>query len=70
MTAHVATSGVLKPAMLGALLLSLATIFGFLNGIPWDRRGAAAEVKADLQRELTEMRADIREIRDTLRGWR
>jgi len=32
-----------------------------------DARHAAAEVKADLQRELTEMRADIREIRDTLR---
>ena len=59
----------LRPAFLGAVLLAILTLFAFLNGVPWERRGAVAEVKADLQRELADIRTDLREIRDTLRGW-
>ena len=55
--------------IVGTVLLALVTIFGFIAGIPFERKGAAAEVKADLQRELTEMRTDIREIRDRMRRW-
>lgn len=57
-------------AVLGAVLLALLSIFALFNGIPFDRRGAAAEVKADILRELVEIKADIREIRDTLREQR
>ena len=31
------------PAILGAVLVALMLIFGFLNGVPWERRGAPAE---------------------------
>jgi hypothetical protein len=57
--------------VVGAVLLALAAIFGLLNGVPWDRKGAAAEVKADVLREISDMRTDIREIRDLIREkWR
>jgi len=59
-----------RPAVLGAVLLALAAIFSLINGIPWERRGAAAEVKADVLRELSDIRTDIREIRDMLRNRR
>lgn len=63
-------NGHLRPAVLGAVLLALMALFSLLNGIPWERRGAAAEVKADILRELDGIRQDVREIRDTLRRWR
>ena len=60
----------LRPAFLGAVLLALVTIFALFSGVPWDRKGAAAEVKADLLSQIADLRTDIREIRDTLREWR
>lgn len=58
------------PAALGAVLLALLTIFALFSGIPWDRKGSAAEVKADILRELDDIKRDVREIRDAIRAWR
>ncbi len=59
-----------RPAVLGVVFLALLSLFALINGIPWERKGAAAEVKADILRELSDMRTDIREIRDRMREWR
>lgn len=71
-------SAAVRASAVGGVVLALVTIFGFMNGVPWERRGAAAEVKADYQHEMVELRAtylrdvaeikaDIREIRDRVR---
>ena len=52
---------------LGAVLAALATIFSFLNGIPWERKGAVAELKSDIHRELSDIKTDVREIRQDVK---
>ena len=54
------------PAILGAVLVALMLIFGFLNGVPWERRGAAAEVRAEMREELRELRQDVKKILERL----
>ena len=59
-----------RSAVLGAVVLALVTIFALMAGVPWDRKGSAAEVKADILRELDDIKRDVREIRDAIRAWR
>lgn len=47
-----ATNGSLKAGAIGAVLLALVAIFAFVNGLPWERKGAAAEVEQRVVREL------------------
>ena len=65
-------------AVVGAVLLSMVIIFGFLDKLPWSGKADKAEIeavrvaitanKSDLQRELTEIKNDVREIREWVRG--
>ena len=57
-------------AVLGTVLLALITLFTLLNGLPWEPKGASANVRTEIIRELDEIKRDVREIRDTLRAWR
>mgnify|MGYP001583944049 CR=1 FL=1 len=55
----------------GAVLVGMATVFAFMNGVPWDAKGAAAGVKVDVRRELDEfkglVRDDLQEIKRDVR---
>ena len=50
-------------AVVGTLVAALITLFAFLNGIPWEAKGAVAQLRGELQRELGDIKLDIREIR-------
>ena len=65
MTSSLKANG--KVALLGAVLIALVTIFGFLGAVPWEPRGSVATLKSDVQRELTEIKADLREVLRLLR---
>lgn len=59
-------------AAIGALIAALLTIFALISGNPFALKSEVAAMKADLQRELTDMRADLREIRksvEIIRHW-
>ena len=51
-------------AVLGALMLLL----GVLNGIPWASKTDVSALRDDLRRELSEIKTDVREIRNAIRG--
>ena len=56
-------------AAVGAVLLALAIIFGFLDKLPWSGKADKMEVaaiKADIQRELGEIKTDVRDIKNWL----
>lgn len=48
--------------IVGAVLIALMTIFGFLGAVPWASKGEVATLKLDIQRELSEIKVDLREI--------
>ena len=49
-------------AIVGAVLVALATIFGFIGAVPWASKTEVAAMKSDIQRELSEIKADLREV--------
>lgn len=46
----------------GFAILVLIVVFSFLGAIPWEPRGSVAALKIDVQRELTEIKRDVRQI--------
>ena len=57
-------------AIVGAVLVALITIFGFLGAVPWESKGSVAKfkvdvvdpMKTDIHRELTEIKTDLRDL--------
>ena len=54
--------------LIGAIILALATLFGFLGAVPWATKAEVAAMKVDMQRELSEIKSDVREILRELRA--
>lgn len=60
--------------IVGAVLIALMTIFGFLGAVPWEPKGSVAglkkdvvdPLKADIQRELGEIKSELVSIRTLL----
>lgn len=48
--------------IVGAVLIALMTIFGFIGAVPWASKTEVATLKSDIQRELSEIKTDLREV--------
>ena len=56
--------------IVGVVLIALMTIFGFLDKLPWSGKADKSELAAmevRYQKEIAEMRTDVREIRNWVR---
>lgn len=53
-----------------SVLAALMLLLGVLNGIPWASKDEMDALRADIHRELSEIKADVREIRNAIRSGR
>lgn len=53
-------------AVIGALVLAAAALFGFVNGVPWPAKSEVESIKT----AIGEIQKDVREIRTYLLGER